>query len=1181
MLKYDDTIKKLSDAQKIRILSGVGSISGKDMKNLGIPTLCPGNMKEYGRNVYPHVTSLAHAWNTSLWRDVAAAKVQCMAEAGVNFAVAPGAKIKLSPYRKETTEDPYLASLISGAYMKAATDANMAVAASGYYVTESDTAWMDASPNERILNEYMVQPYVRAAKMAQASGLVTDIRTPNDAYANTCEHLQSVVVGQTEFFVCENANDDNTVQLVAKNVICLNGSPNALNEALLRYRKLKKLWEEGKDVSLLDIEQETKNGKAISDETIDGAVDHVLEFLFRTQEDKVLKSIPSKQAEQLAFKATLESTVLLKNQNEILPLAPRSKLAIINAFSFGEAGDLAEACGELLTATGYHCTTENVRETDEADWPTRMKQISHACKAADVTLLLLGSGYEAEKQMHKTEKLTLPPFQLSLVDRVKACANRVVAVIFSEHSTDVEFTRLFEGALFAPLPVKHSARALTSILSGAYNPTGRLAYTLYMGTQTAFGKGEAYLNRFGMKAGPFIGYRYYDTADLHVGYPFGYGKSYTDFVYTNLSISDNVVSFTVTNCGTVAGSEVAQVYVGKQKTAVLRPKKELCGFVKLSLKPMEKKRVQIRIEPPKVFDGKELVVEKGKYTVYVGASVSDIRLKRNFIAGDAELDKDGERLSDYLQSYSNILNDNFTLEANYSVMKKGFTSIIAGVIALVLAIFLAVFNMTTYASSPALGVISGILACGAIVLFVVEIIERSCMHARNRRKIAEANKAHFAEAKQIPVLSTQKMFEEQFDTVEASSVHIDHIVEGKNTDSNIDYSKYIDERFTFNDAVIEFNRFAAERGFKFERGVAENLLASFATSKLMILNGLSEAEFNAFVLLFSQYLECAVCLDKISAPALQTDASENVFFNRDVEGYSTKKNIFKALKNAVELPAKVHLAAIDGISSDNASQWLTPMMRYVKFTKPQNQIIIVDEAGKKWGFRIRRNLWFALRLADGQTVDMLPIEIVKCASVVHVSFAKCQAHDDPVVSKGLNIYQVEYMTKKISGKYEVAEDTWKKIDRLEKYAQGITAYSIGNKLWLDLEKQVEVLLASGLECSEAIDAATASRIIPPITVVVKDKISDEDQTVFQISEFIFGADNVQYVKKYIDSLVVKATEPPVEEAATVEEAEAPVEEAAMIEEAETPAEEVATVEEVEPSTKEVAEEAEVSATEEA
>lgn len=594
MLKHSDRITKLTDAQKIRILSNVGNISGKDMKNLGIPSIAVGNMKDYGRNTYPHTTSISHAWNTELWTEVSSVKVKKMAERGVRFAIAPGSKIKLSPYRKENTEDPYLASVLSGAYMKSASTLGMTSAAAGYYLTEADAEWLDAIPNQRILHEYVVRPYAKAKEFAAEGGVVTDLRTPSVAYKDTCSYLQRVILDQTEFLICENANEDNTVRLVSQGVICLRASENALNSALTRYKQLNKLFEEGRNVSYLQIEEELKNGTAISRESLDQAVDQALEFLFRCNGCPKMTPPTEDQEEEIARKATLESTVLLKNKNAVLPLSKQNSILIIDAFfEAEETGFFASRCQELLEADGFRVRTERIQLFADTDLQYRVDHLAPICRNFDTTILLLGSGAQAEKQMHKTEKLTLPPIQLSLADQVAKYGNDLVTVIFSEHSTDIEFTRLFDAVLFAPLPVKYSAKALTDILSGKYNPSGRLAYTLYAGTETSLKKGAAYLHQFGMKTGPFIGYRYYDTADLRVGYPFGHGLSYTKFLYSDLSISDDTVSFSVQNVGSVAGYEVAQVYVGMEHSSIVRPKKELCGFAKIHLLPLEEKRITI------------------------------------------------------------------------------------------------------------------------------------------------------------------------------------------------------------------------------------------------------------------------------------------------------------------------------------------------------------------------------------------------------------------------------------------------------------------------------------------------------------------------------------------------------------------------------------------------------------
>ena len=181
---------KLTDEQKIGILTGVGNISEKDLKHLGIPSIKVGNIKDYCRELYPCETSLAHSWNTGLFESVAAQKTAKMIGDKVRFAIVPGAKIKLSPYCNEVTEDGYFSSLMSGTYMKAAVDAGINTGASGYYVSQYDVDWLDASPNKRILNEYLIQPYEVASEISGSDIIVSDNGVQSGAYKEICSYLQ-------------------------------------------------------------------------------------------------------------------------------------------------------------------------------------------------------------------------------------------------------------------------------------------------------------------------------------------------------------------------------------------------------------------------------------------------------------------------------------------------------------------------------------------------------------------------------------------------------------------------------------------------------------------------------------------------------------------------------------------------------------------------------------------------------------------------------------------------------------------------------------------------------------------------------------------------------------------------------------------------------------------------------
>lgn len=1155
MLKYNDLISKLTDEQKIRILTGVGDISGKDMKILGIPTVRTENMKDCQRDLYPHTTSISHAWDEGLWGSVASAKIAKMTSGGANFAIVPGARVKMSPYRKEATEDPYLASVLSGAYLNAATSAGMNACAAGYYVTESDTDWLDAQPNENVINQFIVEPYARAAELGGTSAKLTDMRRPNEAYHGICDFIRKAVVDKTEFFVCDKVTDENTVDFISQGIVCLKASENALSVALSRYKKLKMRFEQGRDVTYEQLEEEVAEHRAVSPEVLDASLDKVLDFIFKCDIKPDSKMFTEEEADALALRATLESAVLLKNENDILPLSAGTKVGLIGGIAFSEEDDdedsergLAMQCREALQCRGFK-RVKAVRGYHMSDYGYDDSDALILCRKADVTVLFMGAGYDAEKRVTKTEKLTLPPNQLYLADKLAAEGKKLVAVIMTEHAPDIEFTRLFDAVLIIPHQVKFSAEALTRILTGEYSPSGRLAYTLYAGSERGLHKGAVYLRRLGMKAGPFIGYRYYDTADMTVGYPFGHGLSYAKFSYSGLRYKNGEVSFIVKNIGDVKSATVPQIYVGAVSSPQLRPKKELCGFVRVELAPRERKRVTIRIDDSRMSYG-------GVYTIFVGESVSDIRLKRNIKLDGPTPVADGEKLSDYLQTSSNILEDNYTLEAKYKSMRKTVKNILFGVSTLALAISLTIFNVTTGANAMFLGVVSGILALFSILFFIIEAVERGKAHSLERKRIANANKAYFEKAESIPVLSTDVMFKDEFDAFKEEK-HADS--EAVEEDDGTDYSQFIDDNFLIKDAVAEFNKFAIDHGYRMGRGVVETLFASITTSRVIAVNGLSSEEFNAFVRLVSEYFDCSVLVDD----ALHTkEEDSSVFFGYDAQWDYTKMNILTALHAASEAHERVQIAGIDGVTESNVHAWLDPFMKYARSPKRKNRIIINDEYGKSYKYGIARNLWLFVNMAEGEKLDLLPVATLKCMSVVKVNFSTCPVSEEPAVTSGFYSYQADYMVLKENSKYDVSEDVWKKIDRLEKYAKEYSDYSIGNKLWLDLEKCVAMLLACDMEIADATDAAIASRILPSVAAATKDKLSKEDKTVLQTVEFIFGEDNIQYSKAFLDSLntvrrekIENATEEAAEDVAE-DVAEEIAENAELTEEAESASEAV-------------------------
>ena len=272
------------------------------------------------------------------------------------------------------------------------------------------------------------------------------------------------------------------------------------------------------------------------------------------------------------------------------------------------------------------------------------------------------------------------------------------------------------------------------------------------------------------KVGVFIGYRNYDTARLKMRYPFGFGLSYTAFEYSRLEVKGNTVSFVVRNTGRCAGSEVAQVYVGKTAPALPRPRRELKAFAKIELKPGESRKISLAVDPASlsVFAGGGYTVEGGEYTVAVGASVSDIRLTGTMQLAGAKLPRSSERMSDYLQTYSNVLSGGYTLGDVKSAGKKGkklsYTGLTLLFVFAVAAVAIAVLDLVGLLSVWHLGyelLGFGVAVVGAVLGLILFLAGRASRKKAERKAVTVARE-NTADKTVHPALPYEKLFDDLF-----------------------------------------------------------------------------------------------------------------------------------------------------------------------------------------------------------------------------------------------------------------------------------------------------------------------------------------------------------------------------------------------------------------------------------
>ena len=304
---------------------------------------------------------------------------------------------------------------------------------------------------------------------------------------------------------------------------------------------------------------------------------------------------------------------------------------------------------ELLGyAAGYH-------RTGAADSSLEKEAVELAAKV-DVVLLYIGLDEISESEGLDRQHMRLPDSQLKLLEKISEVNRHIVAVLSGGSPIEMPWLEKCEAVIHGYLSGQAGAAAMLNVLTGKVNPSGKLneTYPLKYEDVSSAPYFPAKERNAEYREGLYVGYRYYETVNKLVLFPFGYGLSYTTFEYSNLKLSETKATFDITNTGDRDGAEVAQLYISAKCDGVYRPKKELKGFKKVFLKAGETKTVEIPIDEDafRYFNVKtnQFEIESGEYEILIGASVTDIRLSEtaDVIGTGAPLPYDMKRLPDYV-----------------------------------------------------------------------------------------------------------------------------------------------------------------------------------------------------------------------------------------------------------------------------------------------------------------------------------------------------------------------------------------------------------------------------------------------------------------------------------------------------------------------------------------------------
>ncbi len=625
-----EIISQLTLMEKAALLSGKNEWESRDIPRLGIQSISfsdgphglrrqEGAGDHLGLNAslpatcFPTAATVANSWDESLGEEIGAALGEEAVAQNVDVLLGPGLNMKRSPLCGRNfeyfSEDPILAGKMAASYVRGIQSKHVYSCPKHFAVNSREyrRMAMNAVVDERTLREIYLTAFEIAIKEGGAKTIMSAYNEVNGKYANENEHLLVDILRNEWGF---------------DGIVVTDWGASNDHVAGVKCQSNVEMPNPGLDSARELINAATEGEGRITEEEIDRAILPIIEAAIYFKENDHTKGFDKEAHHAIAKKAAVNSAVLLKNDEDILPLAPGTKVCLRGPFV--DKPRYQGSGSSQVNSTKVETIREQIANYD--------LQVIDDSEAADVVLFFFGLDEIAESEGADRMSIDVPEYQIKELEELTVYNKHIVGVMSAGSSVKMPWLSNLQGLLHGYLTGQAGASALLDIITGKEIPTGKLSESYpfaYADCSIVNYAGQEKRN-LQYREGPFIGYRYYDTADVAVQFPFGYGLSYTTFEYSALSVTEDGVKFTITNTGKRDGAEIAQLYVGKSQSGRIRPKKELKGFKKVWIKAGESVEVEIPFDD-KTFRYFSTVsnkweIEGGEYQIYVGKNVADIVL---------------------------------------------------------------------------------------------------------------------------------------------------------------------------------------------------------------------------------------------------------------------------------------------------------------------------------------------------------------------------------------------------------------------------------------------------------------------------------------------------------------------------------------------------------------------------
>lgn len=647
-MKYD--IKNLTLDEKISLLCGEGTWSTNNangkirslslcdgpsgLRKVDTTTKVNGKYPTIPATAMPTLSTVSNTWDPDLAElDGSTIADDCI-ENNVDVLLAPGVNIKRTPLNGRNfeyfSEDPYLAGVMAKRYIDGVQKKGIGTSLKHFLANnrECDRCYQTSEVDERTLREIYIRPFEIALE-AKPWTIMSSYNPVNGVYASENEYFLNQIL-RKELGFDGLIMSDWGARLNPARALKATLDLRMPNEEGY-FEKVKDAYEKG----------------LISEQDIDNAVNNLLTLIDRCDNDNKKTTFTKEQRHRNAIKIAEEGIVLLKNEDNILPITSGSVAVGGNQGVTPHLG----GGGSAFVTTDYKqkYITEYLNEIGGATytWPT-YHVIANECimqktdfyKSAyenDKVILCVSGEYEREGQDRSTIKLS--PYLEQVILEVAEINPNLIVCIYSGSAIDMSaWVDKVKAVVWVGYAGEGVNRALANIITGKVCPSGKLSETIPTRIENTYCGNESGRNNVELYSdGVFVGYRFYEAYNVPVEFAFGHGLSYADFTYSNLRVekqseTDYVVKYDITNNSNFTAKEVSQVYVKDVISMVARPEKELKGFSKDLIPANSTVTVSVNLDS-RAFAyyntcKKDWHVENGWFEILVGSSSDDIKLKQ-------------------------------------------------------------------------------------------------------------------------------------------------------------------------------------------------------------------------------------------------------------------------------------------------------------------------------------------------------------------------------------------------------------------------------------------------------------------------------------------------------------------------------------------------------------------------